>query len=215
MELIIMNTRQSKIHGLVAVGLLSVCGGAQASDITYTLNIPTVGDLTVAGTITTDGNMGPLTAADFVAFDFSEDSPSIPYAALFSTLTVNPAGTVIFGVGADATGLYMNSSAAGGGDFGLEVGSGPGEYSYIGAAVEPGDYAGSFCGPTAVSCVQNSVTYNGGPSDSAYVVNPYSGSGPTYFATNGVAAVPEPENYGMLLAGLGLIAAAVRRRKSG
>jgi hypothetical protein len=55
-----LNTVRSKIVGLIAVGFLCVCGDAYASTITYTLNIPAAGDLTVVGTITTDGNMGPL-----------------------------------------------------------------------------------------------------------------------------------------------------------
>ncbi len=62
----------------IVAGLLGLCGGAYASAVTYTLNIPPVGDLTVAGTITTDGNTGPLTTTDIVSFNFTETSTFDP-----------------------------------------------------------------------------------------------------------------------------------------
>jgi hypothetical protein len=170
----------------------------------------------VAGTITTDGNMGPLTVTDIVSFDFSETSTSIPYSALFTPATVeyDPNGFVMFGVGADTTGLYINSSAAGGGYVLFEVTVGPAEYSYVNPIVLPGDGIGHYSDCT-VSCLENSVTDNGDATyDASYLVNPYDGSGPTYFATNGVSSgAPEPETYWMMLAGLTFVGWVARRRR--
>jgi hypothetical protein len=207
-----MNTKRSRIIGFLAVGLLYVCGSSYASSITYTLDIPKVGDLTVAGTITTDGNMGPLTVADITSFDFSEDSPSIPYTASFSPSDVQSDGFSMFGVGADATGLYINSSAAGGGYLVIEVTGGPGQYSYVNPIVLPGNGIGHYSDCTA-SCLENSVRYNVTQDDSSHLVNPYDVSGLTYFATNGVASVaPEPDTYALMFVGLMLVGVVARRR---
>jgi len=199
---------------LTAIGFLCICGDAYASAITYTLNIPTVGDLTVAGTITTDGNTGPLTVSDIVSFSFSETSSSIPYTALFTPATVGGIGIGIFGVGANATGLYIDSSAAGGGYLEFEVTTGPGQYSYVNPIVLPANGIGHYSDCT-VSCLENAVTDNGDETvDASYLVNPYNGGGLTYFATDGVAAgAPEPETCGLILAGLTLVGAVARRQK--
>lgn len=44
-------------------------------------------------------------------------------------------------------------------------------------------------------------------------VNDYQVGGTAVFAINGVAPIPEPETYAMMLAGLGLLGIAARRRK--
>jgi hypothetical protein len=208
-----LNTVRSKIVGLIAVGFLCVCGDAYASTITYTLNIPAAGDLTVVGTITTDGNMGPLIGDDIVSFSFSETSPSIPYTALFSPSDVDSDGFVMFGIGADATGLYINSAADGGGYLSIEVTDGPGQFSVVNPIVLPGDSIGHDPACTS-SCLEDSVVFNDTQSDSTTLVNPFDVSGPTYFATNGVGSnTPEPGTYGMMLAGLTLIGVAARRRR--
>jgi hypothetical protein len=201
-----------KIVGLISMGLC-VATGAYAGNITYTLDIPTVGDLTVAGTITSDGNTGPLTVADIVSFDFSETSSSIPYTALFSPSDVDSSGFAMFGVGADATGLYIDSSADGGGYLSVEVTEGAGQYSYVNPIVLPGDGIGHYSDCT-VSCLEEAVTDDGDVTvDASHLVNPYDGTGPTYFATNGVAAsTPEPETYALMLAAL-LVIACYRTRK--
>ncbi|MGA3238401.1 MAG: PEP-CTERM sorting domain-containing protein [Bryobacteraceae bacterium] len=58
------------------------------------------------------------------------------------------------------------------------------------------------------------MAFNDTLSDSSYLFNPYDADNLTYFATKGVAPnTPEPETYGMMLAGLRPIGVAVRRRR--
>jgi hypothetical protein len=45
--------------------------------IIYTVDLPSAGDLTVTGTITTDGSLGTLTAANFLNWDFIVSSSSL------------------------------------------------------------------------------------------------------------------------------------------
>ncbi len=215
------------IRAAIAVGFVGVFGSSYASDISYLMDIPVQGDLTVAGTITTDGTIGPLAPADVVSYNFSETSTSIPYTAQFNQLDSLLA---IYGLGANASGIYINSAANGGGYFVTEVNGGPGQYSTVNPLVLPGDGIGHY-GTCTVSCLENDVEFTsaagtvsdfgngvggGGPSgEEGWLVNPYSGIGPTYIATRSV--VPEPSTWAMMLLGFaGLGFAGYRRtiRKS-
>lgn len=194
----------------IGVAFFGASGGSYASDVSYNLTIPIQGDLTIAGTITTDGNLGALIAADIVSYDFSETSTSIPYTAQF-----NPSNSVmsISGVGANSFGVYINSSANGGGYLVSEVATGPGEYSTLNPIVLPGGSGIGHYSNCTISCLENNVTYlgtisdygngvgGGGPSgEEGYLVNPYSGSGITYIAGPGLAQTsPVPPVGGCLL----------------
>jgi hypothetical protein len=60
-------TQQAKLIGTDIVG----------STIIYTVDLPPAGDVTVSGTITTDGNLGTLTVADLLDFDLIVSSSSL------------------------------------------------------------------------------------------------------------------------------------------
>ena len=60
---------KSKIVGVISVVLLSVCGFATASPITYDVNL-TGGGETITGAITTDGTLGTITLADITEWSF-------------------------------------------------------------------------------------------------------------------------------------------------
>ena len=60
-------TQQAKLVGTDIVG----------SAIIYTVDLPPAGDVTVRGTITTDGNLGTLTVADLLDFDLIVSSSSL------------------------------------------------------------------------------------------------------------------------------------------
>ena len=60
-------TQQAKLVGTDIVG----------STIIYAVDLPPAGDVTVSGTITTDGNLGTLTAADVLDFELIVSSSSL------------------------------------------------------------------------------------------------------------------------------------------
>jgi hypothetical protein len=55
---------------------LAASGGAIANTI-YTVDLPSAGDASVTGTITTDGTTGVLTAANFLSWDLTVSSSSL------------------------------------------------------------------------------------------------------------------------------------------
>src|ERR1700720_4677145 len=65
---------RKNIVGLLAVVLIGLCGVAAATPIVYGVNISD-GTETVTGTITTDGNLGTLVAADITAWSFTAIGP--------------------------------------------------------------------------------------------------------------------------------------------
>jgi hypothetical protein len=200
------------IRAALALGFVGALGSSYAQDISYLLNIPPQGDLTVAGTITTDGTIGPLTLADIVSYNFSETSTSIPYTAQFNPSDSNFS---FYGLVANASGIYIKSTADGGGWLFSEVTGGPGQYSAVNPLVLPGNDIGHY-GNCTVSCLENGVSYtsvagqiiDGGAGAgvpqplSAYGsllgfpfnVNPYSGNTPTCIASNGAGCQGTKDN---------------------
>src|SRR5262245_24227352 len=86
----------------------------------YTLSLPPAGDLTLTGTITTDGNLGTLTRSDILDWDLTVYSASLSASfeflgpghgsALNSTLTLNSdGGHSPFALTATATTLSLLS----------------------------------------------------------------------------------------------------------
>ena len=61
----------------VSVCALTIGSSSAAADIIYTFDLPATGDLTLTGTITTDGKLGPLTLPDFLDWDATVYSASL------------------------------------------------------------------------------------------------------------------------------------------
>jgi hypothetical protein len=82
-----------------------------ASEITYTFDLPTIGGASVTGTITTDGNLGVLTNADIVSWNFTEtftsSGLSFSETPSDSFLVTGPGNSFPFD--ANATGLSVPS----------------------------------------------------------------------------------------------------------
>ena len=53
----------------------------------YTVDLPAAGDLTLTGTITTDGDLGALTRADILSWDLTVYSASLAAGFEFTPLT--------------------------------------------------------------------------------------------------------------------------------
>jgi Ca2+-binding RTX toxin-like protein len=80
----------------------------------YTVDLPAAGDLTLTGTITTDGDLGALTRADILDWDLTVYSASLAagfeFTPLTSTLHFDDQTTNHFGAIATATTLTLPSS---------------------------------------------------------------------------------------------------------
>ena len=68
---------QKTILATVAMGCCLATSIVQAVPIIYTISLPPAGDVTVSGTFTTNGNLGTLTAIDFLDWDVTVSSPSL------------------------------------------------------------------------------------------------------------------------------------------
>ena len=87
---------------------MTVSGGSAIADTIYTVDLPPTGDLTLTGTITTDGNLGAITRADIVGWDLTVWSASLSsgyeFTPLDSTLKLASSG-------GDGSAVALNATA--------------------------------------------------------------------------------------------------------
>jgi len=194
-----MKVRQTIAASAIALAIAGV-NGAYASPITYAFD-QIIGPGSVTGTLTTDGTIGTLSAADIVSFDLTlNDGTSTANLSSPAFVIVNAnaccSGGTPNGVDltASLTNLMFNYSGVDGGDFGLQ-GLSPnfdGQLCYT---------ATSNCwGPTGVGLYD--VGHDG---KSVYIAQ----SGNQIIAT----AVPEPSTLALFGAGLAGLSVFCRRRK--
>jgi hypothetical protein len=67
--------RRGALVGLLCA--MSIISSSATAAILYTVDLPPAGDLTLQGTITTDGNLGTLTRADVLDWDLTVSSASL------------------------------------------------------------------------------------------------------------------------------------------
>jgi hypothetical protein len=72
-----------KIFGLLFVCVMTISSSSAMAAIIYTVDLPPMGDLTLQGTITTDGNTGTVTSADVLDWDLTVSSASLSYSLEF------------------------------------------------------------------------------------------------------------------------------------
>jgi hypothetical protein len=82
-----MSTKSALATVAAALACLSVISSSATANIIYTINLPPTGDLTLTGTITTDGNLGTLTRADILDWDLTVYSASLSAGFEFTPLT--------------------------------------------------------------------------------------------------------------------------------
>jgi hypothetical protein len=191
-------------------------------------------------TAPTDGTLndltfyhGSTTSSGVLEFVISAWNPTVypnPYAALVSndstplfsqTVTISPATSgpsaitisninLAFTAGQSFLGYFTDQSPTGTGSLanyvwpGLEGVFSPGNGGFGQSQVHRNVTVQGVVNPFS-DPLTKSLVWNGGPS--------VPGGNLMFNANFTPTAVPEPESYGMLLAGLGLIGAAVKRRK--
>src|SRR5438552_2421554 len=166
--------------------ILTMCFFLAASrsavaDIIYTVDLPSAGDVTVTGTIITDGTLGTLTAANFLNWDFTVSSSSLGVSN-----EITPANTTLArfeGITATDVSLFILPPAL----IDMEAAG-----TLIAVTPVPPGY---FAEQLIVSTSQ--------ATDSPQIGLPMSG---VELATGGVVftpltAVPEPSTWAMLLIG--------------
>jgi hypothetical protein len=173
-----MQLRISGSFAIAAVALTGVLGSAPAqaqftqqaklvatdiisSTIIYTVALPLAGDIAVNGTITTDGKLGTLTAADVLDFDLIVSSLSLGA----SNEILGPghgalANTYVFdfeGVAATDTTLFAQALSQPPGEMDLESLTGAYRAQVIVTPVPPGGYAEILQACTLTKCDENEI----------------------------------------------------------
>lgn len=218
--------------GLVAFGgvqaasltftkLTGVTGGSVANTAVYRADLSSLGSGTFASLLVQDGGViGGSAAGQFSGFDLDaavlsstlcNDAtcaqglvPSLlNYGSMFFTpgTQIAPADAKLFGTG--PAGTSVDNAVATIGSFDGESIAGPGADGFVSLGLG-GSLAINLTSPSAVSGL---YLYIGEVGDNGEVAG-----GNIELRTT--PAVPEPETYALMLAGLGAIGLAVRRRKS-
>jgi hypothetical protein len=71
------NVLSEKILGLLSVCAMTIISSSASAAIIYTVDLPPTGDLSLNGTIRTDGKLGTLTRADVLDWDLTVSSASL------------------------------------------------------------------------------------------------------------------------------------------
>ncbi len=175
------------LAGSLAAALMA--GAASAADITYAVN-RTVGAGSVVGTITTDGTLGVLGAGNILGFDLVLSGPGATYNL------VGPSNVYVSGADLTATAhdLSFDFSGVDGGLFLLQNGPEDGHTYYCDAA-SSGD---CLAGESDVPVFYSDASSQNAPRSGEQVI--------------GVAGVPEPGSWALMLLGFTVMGAALRRR---
>jgi hypothetical protein len=185
-------TRISHLYLIASTATLLIAGQAQATQLTYTLTGPSFTN--VSGAFSTSDRITGSVSFDSSLLDVSGNGSIIT-----SSSGVNPAITWQF---QDGHNLFNNQITTSGFTIAMGFSSGA---------------AGSWNIDTTHGYTTNDIWLDSGRgSYESFFQGGYASSATALTASNwtrSVAAVPEPETYALLLAGLGLMGAAVRRRK--
>ena len=198
----------TRIKSIVSFIFLFTLASIASANITYNVN-RTVGDGSVSGIIVTDGALGTLSSANVVDWQLTLNSPNLAGGPTTFFQMSNPSGNNPFypisgsAVSASATDLFF--------DFGSASQSYLVFYSQNSAATSDNWWCLVSGGFNCIGEPNPSETIGYGATSNVAETEFRGQAGNVSIAS--VSAVPEPETYAMMLAGLGLLGFAARRRK--
>lgn len=148
--------------------------------------------LSAIGTITTDGTLGVLSAANVTAFGITiDDGDSSFFLDGYGNAQLDVTGS---GFTATATGLFFDFSGTGYALF---------QNPFIGSGINFLCFAGSLCGGDSNRISITVDEFGGGIAQ----------TGIQQVATRAGGVVPEPATWAMMIGGLGLAGGALRTRR--
>jgi hypothetical protein len=176
-----------KFRALALLSLLTIGGGASATDLTYNVDL-TIGSGTVIGAITTNGTLGELSRADFAYWSLTLTDASI--IGMPETLTQSNSALTFFGP-SGATVSASPDMQASQSSITWNFGSNDGEtFAFQLGGQQTGD--AGLCGANA-----GSISCDTEPADPALTIGDVNKSGNTDFvkesgvATLATVAAPE------------------------
>jgi hypothetical protein len=176
-----------KFRALALLSLLTIGGGASATDLTYNVDL-TIGSGTVIGAITTNGTLGELSRADFASWSLTLTDASI--IGMPETLTQSNSALTFFGP-SGATVSASPDMQASQSSITWNFGSNDGEtFAFQLGGQQSGD--AGLCGANA-----GSISCDTEPADPALTIGDVNKSGNTDFvkesgvATLATVAAPE------------------------
>jgi PEP-CTERM motif len=188
--------RKSVLKIVAAVAALAISAGANAT--VFNISLPTPSSFTLSGTITTDNTIGALSIGNITAYNLTATSGANTLNCTNISCVTNVGGVLGSAFSATATQLTWNFSTSPQPQLVFTPTAG-GKFICFG----PG---GGLCNFGS----GNGVTYFVG--GSTYAVQNYAGVQIIGTSTPVGPAVPEPATWGMMLAGFGIVGAAMRRR---
>jgi len=178
---------------LILAGALMGATASYAAPITYNVD-QTIGTGSVTGSILTDGVLGVLGGGDITGWNLHLNSGA-------ATFDLNSTNSYLFGSGkVTATSQELTYDFSSGNYFGFFINGTIGSHSLTGWCLQSSNGQCSFSGTSGESVGVNST----------YLTDPFRGMA----GTQVIASVPEPETYGMMLVGLGMLGFVGRRRRN-
>lgn len=192
--------------GALAVCFLSNSAIASQQTVYQITDLPKYSNMSLSGTITTDGTLGALYSGNIVAWNINFAVNGL--SETFSNNVTAPASTPSISLYPAVFNASPNAITF----------NGPAGASFsVNQFIRPSGSFISYSTGLDLSPWSGWASYSIAQVSSPSVVKTAAQSGPFFpalqngvFAT--VAAVPEPETYAMMLAGLGLVALVARRR---
>lgn len=168
-----------KFRALALLSLLTIGGGASATDLTYNVDL-TIGSGTVIGAITTNGTLGELSRADFASWSLTLTDASI--IGMPETLTQSNSALTFFGP-SGATVSASPDMQASQSSITWNFGSNDGEtFAFQLGGQQSGD--AGLCGANA-----GSISCDTEPADPALTIGDVNKSGNTDFVKESGVAV--------------------------
>jgi PEP-CTERM motif len=194
---------------LFGAAFAALAMAATAADATVYIGADSVGTTSITLSVTTDGTLGTLAAANITGWTITFADPNP-----LNNIVLTPMNSAVFMVGdaVSATASSLTFDFDSGGVFGRDA---------IAFNEDPGvpGFEHYYCLDTNFACTgpdrrafRNAAVVRDQRAHSAFNHEARSGIGVIGTATGVTGAVPEPASWAMMLTGFGLLGAVARRR---